>query len=67
MNFFCSFFLGWGGRGTHWSKSIYGGMVDRFVMSDLVYYQLGDRGCAPLLVLFFFVRDRSFENLLGAA
>lgn len=41
------------------------GMVDGFVMSDLVYYQLCDRGCAPLLVLFF-IRDTSFENLLGA-
>lgn len=26
-------------------------MVDRFVRSDLVYYQLCDRGRAPLLVL----------------
>lgn len=41
-----------------------GGMVDRFVMSELVNYQLGDRGCVPLVVLFF-IRDTSFENLLG--
>lgn len=41
-------------------------MVDGFVMSDLVYYQLGDRGCASLLVLFFSIRDISFENVLGA-
>lgn len=32
----------------------YSGMVDRFVMSDLVDYQLGNRGCALLLVLFFY-------------
>lgn len=54
MNFV---FVFWGGGwrlGTHWSKSIVSGMVDRFVMSDLVYYQLGDRGCAPLLGLFFY-------------
>lgn len=44
----------------------YSGTVDGFVMSDLVYYQLGNRGCALLLVLFF-IRDTSFENLLGAA
>lgn len=30
----------------------YSGMVDRFVRSDLVYYQLGDCGCTSLLVLF---------------
>lgn len=35
-------------------------------MSDLVCYQLRDRGCEPLLVLLFFMRDTSFENLLGA-
>lgn len=40
-------------------------MVDGFVMSDLVDYQLGDCGRAPLLVLFF-IRDTSFEDLLGA-
>lgn len=38
-------------------------MVDRFVRSDLVYYQLCDRGRAPLLVLFDM---HLFENLLGA-
>lgn len=41
-------------------------MVDRFVRSDLVCYQLSDRGCTLLLVLFFFIGDTSFENLLGA-
>lgn len=30
------------------------GMGDRFVRSDLVYYQLGDRGCTSLLILFFY-------------
>lgn len=40
--------------------------IDRFVMADLIYYQLCDGGCASLLVLFFFIRDTSFENLLGA-
>lgn len=29
------------------------GMVDRLLLSDLVYYQLGDRGCASLLVLSY--------------
>lgn len=29
-------------------------MVDGFVMSDLVYYQVRDRGCALLLVTFFY-------------
>lgn len=53
MIFFLSFFLGEGGIGTHWSRLYLNGMVDGFVMSDLVYYQLGDRGCAPLFVLFF--------------
>lgn len=37
-----------------------GGMVDRFVMSELVYYQLCDRGCASLLVLLFFYRGYIF-------
>lgn len=41
-------------------------MVDGVVMSDLVYYQLGDRGCEPLVVLLFFIGDTSFENLVGA-
>lgn len=49
MIFFFSFFLG--GRG--WRLGVEeGGMVDRFVRSDLVDYQLRDRGRAPLLVLF---------------
>lgn len=46
-------FLGGWRVGCIGVESIYGGMVDGFVMSDLVYYQLGDRGCAMLLVLFF--------------
>lgn len=55
-------------RGGDWGRigGEYSGMVDRLVVSDLVCYLLGDRGCALLLVLFFFVRDISFENLLGA-
>lgn len=39
-------------------------MVDGFVRSDLVYYQLRDRGRAPLLVL---CDMHLFENLLGAS
>lgn len=42
-------------------------MVDRLVMSDLICSQLGDCGCAPLVVIFVFIRDTSFENLSGAA
>lgn len=49
--FFFSFFLGEGGIGMHWSRGYCSGMVDGFVRSDLVYYQLRDRGRAPLLVL----------------
>lgn len=37
--------------GTDWSRGYCSSMVDGFVMSDLVYYQLRDRGRAPLLVL----------------
>lgn len=35
----------------HWSRGYCSSMVDRFVRSDLVYYQLRSRGRAPLLVL----------------
>lgn len=38
--------------GRHWSRGYCSSMVDGFVRSDLVYYQLRDRGRAPLLVLF---------------
>lgn len=36
----------------HWSGGYCSSMVDGFVRSDLVYYQLCDRGRALLLVLF---------------
>lgn len=35
----------------HWRRGYYGSMVDGFVRSDLVYYQLRGRGRALLLVL----------------
>lgn len=46
------YFVFVGGGDGDWSRGCCSSMVDRFVRSDLVYYQLRDRGCAPLLVPF---------------
>lgn len=51
---FFYFRLSWEGGGLRCIGVEDSGMVDGFVMSDLVYYQLGDRGCALLLVSFFY-------------
>lgn len=53
-------FFSWRGEGGTGARRDWVVWSIGLLLSDLVYYQLCDRGCASLLVLFFFYRGYIF-------